>query len=317
MRRFQVVCLSLVVSALPLAIAQEGEKKDPPVPEQRGDGQRGDGQRGDQEGEGDTPPVTQEPKPVIVATNKADVLAEHMLAANGGVENLAKFKSLQFSLTPVVILTIPGAPGTDEPVRYEETRHATIQYQASFAGDRRFLRMDEPINVNQRDVVSTKILRATESGEEYLFLLDGKKRTIIKEQRDQIANDLATISSMPDMLFGLVTRLFAANYDGATERNGIRYETVSARFVDNRNPDLVYRMFIDPTTHLLARWEVHDLRRKELAMVVEVGPYAAYEGLLFPSSLTMTNAAGQPFLRYEYTGYAVNAEIDPARFMGE
>jgi hypothetical protein len=313
MRRFQVVCLSLLVSALPLAVAQEGEKKDPPVPEQRGDGQRGDQEKK----EGDTPPVGQEPKTVIVATNKADLLAEQMLIANGGVETLAKFKSLQFALTPVQIVAIAGAPGSDEPTRFEETRLAAIQYQASFAGDRRFLRMDEPISVNGRDVVSTKILRATSTGEEYLFLLDGKKRTLIKEQRDQIASDIATISSMPDMLFGLVTNLFDATYDGATERNGVRYETVSARFADRRNPDLVYRMFIDPTTHLLARWEVHDLRRKELAMVVEIGPYTAFEGLQFPASLTMVNAAGQPFMRWEYTDYSVNGEIDPARFMAE
>jgi hypothetical protein len=308
MRRFQAVCLSLVVSALPLAVAQEREKKDPPVREES---------RDDQEGRGETPPAEQEQPPVIVATNKATLIAEQMLIANGGAQNLVKFNSLQFSLTPVQIIAIPGAPGSDEPVRIEETRLATIQYQASFAGDRRLLRMDEPVNVNGRDVVTTKILRATEAGEEFLFLLDGKKRTIIKEQRDGIANDIATISSMPDMLFGLVTKHLVGTYDGATERNGIRYETISARFADGRNPDLVYRLFVDPGTHLLARWEVHDIRRKELAMVIEVGPYTAFEGLQFPSSLTMSNAAGQAFMRWEYMDYAVNAEIDPARFMVE
>jgi hypothetical protein len=312
MRRFQVVCLSLVVSALPLAVAQEREKKEPPVPEQRGDGQRGD-----QEGRGETPPVVQEPKPVLVATSKATLLADQMLAANGGVDNLVKFKSLQFALTPVQLTAVPGAPGTDEPTRYEETRLATIQYQASFTGDKRYLRMDEPVNVNGRDVVTTKILRATQSGEEFLFLLDGKKRSIIKEQRDAIANDIATISSMPDMLLGLVTKLLVATYDGMAERNGVRYETVSARFADGRNPDLVYRMFIDQETHLLVRWEVHDVRLKELAMVVEVGPYTAHEGLQFPASLTMSNATGQAFMRWEYSAYAVNAEIDPARFLVE
>jgi len=312
MRRFQAVCLLLVVSALPLAAAQEREKKDPPVREESGEEQRGD-----QEGRGEKPPADQESKPVMVATNKATLIADQMLLANGGSENLAKFKSLQFALTPVAIVAIPGAPGSDEPVRFEESRLATIQYQASFAGDRRLLRMDEPVNVNGRDVVTTKILRATETGEEYLFLLDGKKRTIIKEQRDGIANDIATISSMPDMLFGLVTRHLVGTYDGATERNGIRYETVSARFADGRNPDLVYRLFVDPETHLLARWEVHDIRRKELAMVIEVGPYTLHEGLQFPAFLTMSNAAGQTFMRWEYSGYAINAEIDPLRFMGE
>jgi hypothetical protein len=48
-----------------------------------------------------------------------------------------------------------------------------------------------------------------------------------------------------------------------------------------------------------------------------VGPYTAFEGLQFPSSLTMSNAAGQAFMRWEYMDYAVNAEIDPARFMVE
>lgn len=325
MRQLHVLGLALALTAVPIAFApahaaavQDGEKKERPA----GDGQEGDGREGDgQEGEGrsgegqDGDGRGQQGTKQIVAINKATLLADRLLAANGGVEVVKNFTSLQYTLTPVEILPVPAEPGATTPPTFEEKRLAPIAYQASFAGDRRFLRMDEPVLVNGRDVVTTKILRVTQTGEEVAFLLDGRKRTLqLKELRQQVVSDLVAVSQMPEMMLGLVTGQIRGSYDGATERNGMRYETIAAQFTDGRAPDQIYRIFIDPATNLIARWEVHDVRRKVLALVVEVGAYASYDGLQFPASLTLSNDKGQPFLRWEYTGIVVNAEIDPARF---
>jgi hypothetical protein len=250
----------------------------------------------------------------ITSKSKADILGEALLEAHGGVAALEKFSSLQFTVTPVELRPLPQAPGSNEPVEYEEIRKAPILFQASFSGSDRRLRMDEDVELNGRQHTTTKIVNVSEAGTDVYLLLDGQKRTVVAESRDSIITDVTTLAGQFDILIGLGTRQLRGAYDGPARRSGVEYETVVARFFGGVNTDKMYRLYLNPTTHLVDRYDLYDANSQRLTSKLEVGGYAAYEGLQLPGSLLFRDRQSEPLMRWEFTDYLVNAEIEPARF---
>ncbi|QDU83720.1 hypothetical protein Pla163_08210 [Planctomycetes bacterium Pla163] len=265
----------------------------------------------------DDAPVKKPSVQDISSKSKADLLGEALLEAHGGAEALEKFTSLQFTVTPVELRPLPQAPGSDEPVQYEEVRKAPIHFQSSFSGADRSLRMDEDVEVNGREHTTTKIVTITEAVTEVYLLLDGQKRTVVAESRDSIIADITTLAGQFDILIGLGTRQLRGAYDGPARRGGVEYETVVAQFFGGINSDKLYRLYLNPTTHLVDRYDLYDANSQRLTSKLEISGYAPYEGLQLPSTLLFRNRQSEPLMRWEFSDYLVNAEIDPERFTVE
>lgn len=259
-------------------------------------------------------PAQDNPADGMTSKSKADILGEALLAAHGGVEALEKFTSLQFTVTPVELRPVSQAPGSDEPVEYEEIRKAPILFEASFAGTDRSLRVDEDVELNGREHTTTKIVNVSEAGTEVFFMLDGQKRTVVAESRDSIITDVTTLAGQFDILIGLGTRQLRGTYDGPAPRGGVKYETVVARFFGGINADKLYRLYLNPTTHLVDRYDLYNAESQRLTSKLEVAGYTAHEGLQLPGTLLFRNRQSEPLMRWEFTDYVVNAEIAPERF---
>jgi|GEM_PF-3935448 len=267
-----------------------------------------DGQDGEGQEEGDDAP-----EPQLVAVSKVDRLARALLEAHGGVDALNAFTSLQFTVTPVQIVPVAN-PAAGEPA-FEELRRAPIEFQAVFGAEERLMRMDEPMEVSGAQHVTTKILRIREQGNEVEFLLDGNARTVIAETRAQITQDVLTLVGQFDVLLGLGTGQLVGQFDGVSERDGVAYETVVAQFFGGQQPEKTYRLFLNPDTHLVDRYDLYDTQSRRLMNKQLISGYTTFAGLQLPSAITFQDRRGVPFMRWEFTAYQVNEEIDRARFL--
>ncbi|MEZ5979468.1 MAG: hypothetical protein R3F34_14790 [Planctomycetota bacterium] len=292
---------------LPVALlALTNPLQDPPrqdPPDHRGGQEEGrDGQEG--------------AAPTIVATSKVGDIARHMLEANGGPEALAKFSSLQFTLVPVTIRLKEGS--TEEEPEYVEERGAEISFSASFSGDERMIRMDEPRDRNGRSIVFSKVVRsAARARDVVLFLVDGNRRPMTPDLEQRVKEDTGTVAGQFDVLLGLVSGQLRGTYDGLRERDGASYESVSAQFQVGPASSRAYRLFVDPETWLVARYEIHDLASRTINAIVRVSDYGRFEGIALPGTITFSDRKDVPFLRWELSGIRVNEPIPPAHFFVE
>lgn len=272
-----------------------------------------EGQGGEEGSEGDEPTVDDQfPEAGMAPVSKVDRLGRALLEAHGGVEAINAFKSLQFTVTPVLIVPVEN-PLEGEP-EFEEERRAPIEFQASFDADVRMMRMDEPVELRGAQMVTTKILRVAEQGNEVGFFLDGKKRTVIAETRAQIIQDLYTLVGQFDILLGLGTGQLVGEYDGEAERDGMTFETVVAQFFGGLQPEKTFRLYLNPETHLVDRYDLYDTQSRRLVNKLTLSGYATHAGLQLPSAITFHNRRSVPFMRWEFTNYRLNEEIDPVRF---
>lgn len=337
------LCLFLAVPAAARAgghwsahLAQRFAAAEAPVAAQDGERDERGRDEQDREGTGDDPQI---PEPQVAVRSKADVLGRKLLEAHGGIEALNAFTSLQFTVTPVLVRPVESeSAGGDSPEgdsqegdtqdgdtqdgesqdgepAYEEIRRAPITFEASFSGEARSMRMDEPIQIEGREHTTTKILVTSEQGNQVHFLLDGNERTIIPEQRAQITEDIQTLAGQFDILLGLGTGQLVGSYDGTAERDGVEYETVVAQFFGGLQREKTFRLYIDPESNLVARYDLFNTDTRRLMNKLRIADYATYEGLQLPGAITFHNRRDVPFMRWEFTDYRVNAEIAPERFV--